>query len=258
MGLEPLGRLPCVANGPDAAVDFTQDVLDHGFVQPLDLMELVVLDQLRPKAQLLGELVHDHVVGAALPQRLDDFFAPLQRAVGCRAGAAGFKLRGSRKQVDRAVRVQVFGLAGHGGHGGGGRRVRVHHDQQVELVHGTLHLQPACLRVGCMAPVHDPAQVGFLVDQLVFLQHAVDPARHGDAGFGHHGGGRKPALDPVVLHTPCIGEMPPRALGQAVVARQRVRVGAHIGGALHVVMAPEDVGAATRLAHIAQRQLQDA
>ncbi|MNS87821.1 hypothetical protein D3C72_1217760 [compost metagenome] len=52
--------------------------------------------------------------------------------------------------------------------------------------------------------------------------------------------------------------MLPRAGGQAVVARQRVGVGAHVGGALHVVVAAEDVGAAARHADIAKRQLHDA
>ena len=52
--------------------------------------------------------------------------------------------------------------------------------------------------------------------------------------------------------------MLPRAFCQTVVARQRIRIGAHIGSALHVVVAAENVGATTRLAHVAQSQLQDA
>jgi hypothetical protein len=96
--LQPLGALAGVADGPDAAVDLAQDVSGIGLVQALDLLHLVVLDQLLAEAELLGQLVHDHVVGLRLPQRLDDLLAPLHRAVGRRARAAGLELRaaGSR------------------------------------------------------------------------------------------------------------------------------------------------------------------
>ena len=258
VGLQALWALAGVANGPDRAVDFAQDVFDHGFIHALDLLHLVVLDQLLVEAQLLRQLVHDHVVGTAFPQRLDDLLAPLQRAVGRRAGTAGFKLRGCRQQVHRAVGVQVFGLAGHGGHGSGGRWVGIYHHQQVQLVHGALHFEATGLRVGGMAPIEHAAQVAVLVDQLVLLQHAVNPARHGDAVLGHHRGRGVLLFDPLEVHTPHVGEVLPRTFGQAVVAGQRVGVGAHIRRALHVVVTAEDVGAATALAHVAQGQLQDA
>src|SRR5699024_5311832 len=50
----------------------------------------------------------------------------------------------------------------------------------------------------------------------------------------------------------------PGAFGQAVIARQRMRLRADVGGALDVVVAAEDVGAAAGNADVAQRQLQDA
>ena len=198
------------------------------------------------------------MVAAALPQRLDDFFAPLNRSVGRGARAAGFELGGSRQQVDRAVGVEVVGLAGHGGHGGGGRGIGVYHHEQIELVHGPLHLQAAALRIGRMAPEEHPPQVGLLVDQLVFLEHTINPARHRHARLTHHGRACKLFFDPLEINTPGLGEVLPRALNNAVVTGQRVRVGADVGGALHVVVAAEDVGATARLAHIAQRELQDA
>src|SRR5690606_1843392 len=102
------------------------------------------------------------------------------------------------------------------------------------------------------------AQVGILVDELVVLEHAVDPARDGDAGLGHHLGRGIAALDPVVVDAPDAGEVSPRAFGQTVVAGQRVRVGTDVGRALHVVVAAEDVGSATRDADVAQGQLHDA
>ena len=52
--------------------------------------------------------------------------------------------------------------------------------------------------------------------------------------------------------------MLPRALRQAIVTRQRIRIGADVGGALHVVVTAEDIGAATGDTHIAQRQLHNA
>ena len=52
--------------------------------------------------------------------------------------------------------------------------------------------------------------------------------------------------------------MLPGAGGQAVIAGQAVRQHAHVGGALHVVVAAEDVGAAAGNADIAERELQHA
>jgi hypothetical protein len=241
-----------------ALVDFAQDVVRHGLVHALDLLHLVVLAELLAEAQAVGELLHDHVVAAAFPQRLDHLLAPLERAVRRGDGTAGFELRARGQQVDGAVLVEVVRVAGHGRHGRRGRRVRVDHHEQVELVHGPLHLEAACLRVGRMAPIEHAAQVRVLVDQLVLLEHAVDPARHGDAGLGHHRGRCEAALDPFVVDTPGGGEVLPRPFDDAVVAGQRIGVRAHVGGALHVVVAAEDVGAAARLAHVAERKLQDA
>ena len=217
--LQPFRALAGVADGPAVAVDFAKDVLRHGLVHALDLLHLVVLRQFFAKAQAVSELLHDHVIAAAFPQWLDHFFTPLQRAVRCGHGATGFKLRSRRQQVHRTIRIQVFGLAWHRGHGSGGRRIRIHHHQQVELVHRPLHLQTTGLRVRCVAPVKDAAQVGVLVDKLVFFQHTVNPARHGDARLAHHGGRGIAALDPVKVNAPALGKMLPRAFGQAVVAR---------------------------------------
>ena len=109
-----------------------------------------------------------------------------------------------------------------------------------------------------MAPEKDTTQVGILVDELIFLEHAVNPARDGDARLGHHAGGGKTVFDPVELDAPDLGEVLPGTFGNAVVARQGIWVGAHVGGTLHIVVTAEDVGATARLAHIAQGQLQDA
>ena len=98
---------------------------------------------------------------------------------------------------------------------------------------------------------------GVLVDQLVLLQHAVDPARHRHAGLFHHAFGEL-LLDPLVVDAPDRGPVLPRAGGEAVVAGQRIGVRADVGRALHVVVAAEDVGAAAGDADVAERELQDA
>ena len=109
-----------------------------------------------------------------------------------------------------------------------------------------------------MPPEHHTSEVRVLVYQLVLLHHAVDPARHGDTRFAHHGGGCITSFDPVKVHTPDLGKMLPGALCQAVVTGQRIRVRANIGSTLYIVVAAEDIGATAGHTHIAQHQLQDA
>jgi hypothetical protein len=220
VSLQALRALAGVANGPYRLVDFAQDVFDHGFVHAFDFLQLVVLDQLGTEAQFLRQLVHDHVIRAAFPQRFNHLFTPLDRAVrGC-ARAAGFKLRRGGQQVDRAIGVEVLGFAGHGCHGCCGRRVRIDHHQQVELVHGTLHLQTSGLRVGRVPPIKHGLEVAVLINQLVFLEHTVDPTRHRHAGFAHHAGVGKTTFEPIEFHTPSFRKVLPRAFDQAVIAWQ--------------------------------------
>jgi hypothetical protein len=57
------------------------------------------------KPKLLRELVHDHVIGARLEQRLDHLLAPLDRAVGRRARALALELGGGRQQVAPSLRT---------------------------------------------------------------------------------------------------------------------------------------------------------
>ena len=256
--LEPLRRLAGVADGPHRRIDFAQYVLGHGFVQALDFLHLEVFGQFLAKAQLVGKLLHDHVIAAALPKRLDHFLAPLNRAVGGCDRAAGFKLSGRRQQVNRAIGVEIARLARHRRHRCRGRRIGVNHHEQIELVHRALHLQPPRLGVGRMAPVENAAQVRVLIDQLIFFQHAVNPARHGNAGLAHHGWRGELAFDPFVIDTPDLGKMLPGAFDNAVITGQRIGVGADVGRALHVVVAAENIGAAAGLADIAKRELQNA
>ena len=93
------------------------------------------------------------------------------------------------------------------------------------------------------------------------FQNAVDPAADRDAGLGHQAAvalAFKLPFQPVEIFFPDAGPVRPRTRGEAVVARQRVAEDAEVRCALHVVMAAEDVRAAARHAHVAQRKLKHA
>ena len=63
---------------------------------------------------------------------------------------------------------------------------------------------------------------------------------------------------PVVVDLPDPAPMPPGAFDEAVVERQRHDIEAEIGGALHVAVAAEDVGAVAEAADIAGGEQRDA
>ena len=71
-----------------------------------------------------------------------------------------------------------------------------------------------------MAPKEHAAQIAVLVNQLIFLEHAINPTRHGDAVFAHHGGRCIPTFDPFKIDIPSFGKVLPRTFGKAIVARQ--------------------------------------
>ena len=79
MGFQALGRLAGVADGPGAGVDFTQDVFHDGFItfQRDILLAICLAQQLIAITEFFGKQIHDGVIGLGLPQRLDDFFTPL-------------------------------------------------------------------------------------------------------------------------------------------------------------------------------------
>ncbi len=128
--LQPLRALSGVANGPDPTVDLAQDGLGFRLHHAaLARHHLVVLHQLLAEAELVGELGHDHVIGARLEHRLDHLLAPLQRTVGRCHRTRGLELRGSRQQVHGALGVERGVIRRHGGHGGSGRWIGIDHDQ---------------------------------------------------------------------------------------------------------------------------------
>ena len=107
-----------------------------------------------------------------------------------------------------------------------------------------------------MTPEEDATQIALLVHSLWGFEHTVDPTRHSDARLRH-----LPCivarLDPFEVHTPCASVVLPSTFSNTIVAGQRVGVGAHICGTLHVAVAAENVGTAAAHAHIAQGQLQN-
>ena len=153
------------------------------------------------------------------------------------------------KQIDA-----VGAVVQHRADGG----MRVDDDQHVELLEGLLEVGSARLRVRRMAPEEHRLQRVGLRDVLLGLEHAVGPARQRHARLLHQLLVLEAGEHPVVGHIPDARPVLPGALRQAVVARQRARLDAEVGGALHVVVAAEDVGAAAGDAHVAERQLQDA
>ena len=60
-----------------------------------------------------------------------------------------------------------------------------------------------------MTPEEHATQVGLLINEFIFLHHAVNPARHGDSGLAHHGRRCVAAFDPVKVNSPSFGKVLP-------------------------------------------------
>ncbi len=152
VGLDALGGLPGIADRPGTAVDFAQHVLDVGLhhaalaLHQLDVLLAVALaDQLIAEAEFLGELIHDHVIGARFEQRLDHLLAPLHRTVRGHDAARTLELRAGRQQIGAV-------LPHLGEHRRGGRRIGVDDHHHVELFHGLELVEAPGLRVRGMTP----------------------------------------------------------------------------------------------------------
>ena len=208
-----------------------------------------MLEHLISKAELLGELVHDRLIGERLKERLNDLVTPLQRAVRRRHRPVGLELRRGRQQIDAILTIRQHRRVG---------RIRIDDNEKIELLHRLLHLDPAGLRIRRMTPEHHGPEIIRLVYLALVLKDAIDPARHRNAFRLHQLLRGEAAEDIVIIDIPNPGPMLPRAGLQTIIARQRMRQDAHIRRALHIVMAAEDVGAATRPADIAESQLQNA
>ena len=184
--------------------------------------------------------------------RLDDLLAPLQRAVRSDARARAFELRADRQQIDA---VLASGLDRERCPGG---RMRVGDHQQVELRQTFERFGNARDAVAGVALHEHRAHIVLLGDLILRQHHRVEPARERNAGGLHDLLGVEARLQPVIVDLPDAAPMLPGTLGEAVVERQRHDIEADVGGALHVVMAAEDVGAGAGRADIAGQQQRDA
>ena len=214
MKLQTLRRLTGVADSPCAFVDFPQHVFGFRlfpFFLAVGPHDFAVLDELFVEAEFLGECVHDRVICLRLEQRADDALTPLNRAVRGRRGTAGFKLGAGWQQIHAILAIR---------HRRRRSGIRVNDDHGIDLFHCLFHLWPACLRVRCMAPENDGAQVRILINRLVRIEHAVDPAGHCHARFLHHGLRRELLFQPFIVHAPNRRPVLPSTRRQAVVARQ--------------------------------------
>src|SRR5436189_48027 len=84
------------------------------------------------------------------------------------------------------------------------------------------------------------SKIGFLVDLTLRQQDGVEPPGQRDPRRFHDLLSVEARLQIVVIHLPDARPMPPRALREAVIERQRHDIEADIGRALHIVMAAKD------------------
>ena len=77
MRLETLRALARIARRPATAVDFTQ----HAFRHRLAVADFDVLEHLVAETELAGQTIENFVIVLRFEDRLDDLFAPLDRAV---------------------------------------------------------------------------------------------------------------------------------------------------------------------------------
>ena len=97
VGFETLWCLSCVTDGPNGAVDLTQDGFNFRLLpilaSVLSVAYLEVNRQLFTEAKAVGKLLHEDVVWNRLKQWIYNFFTPLNRAIGSRNRSGGFELR---------------------------------------------------------------------------------------------------------------------------------------------------------------------
>ena len=144
--------------------------------------------------------------------------------------------------------------------------MRVGDDQQLERLDALLRVRHAGHGVAAVPEDHHRLDAVLLRHVLLVEQRRVEPARRRDAGrvhgVGHLAVRRRELVEavdePVVRNVPDPRPVPPGALGEAVIERQRHDIEAEVGGALHVGVAAEDVGAGAGSADIAGGEQRDA
>ena len=244
--LQALRRLAAIAGRPSAAVDLAQDVFRR---DGSSFSTLMFLNMRSAKPSFLARRYIDLVVVLRLEDRLDDLLAPLERAVRRRARARALELRADRQQIGVVLALAERGPGG---------RMRIADDQQIELLHALGRFRHAGDGVAAMPEHHHGLHVVLLLDLILRQHRRVEPARRRNAGRLHDLLGVEAREHPVVVDLPDPAPMLPGALGKAVVERQRHDIETEVGGALHVAVAAEDVGAVAEAADIAGGEQQDA
>ena len=146
--------------------------------------------------------------------------------------------------------------------------MRIGDDQQLEFFQRLDHVRHARHGVAAVAEDDHCLQRVALVNVIGIIARRIEPAGRRDArelhvflaaprrttGFGRHF--VKAGLQVVIIDLPDTRPMSPRAFHQPVIERQRRDIEAHVGGALHVAMATENIGTAAKDADIAGREQQ--
>ena len=257
MRLQPFGGLSGIAGRPAAAVDFAQNIFGHRTV----VFDLDVLEHLVVKTEFLGEAVDDLVIVFGFKDRIDHFLAPLDRAVrgGTRSGC--FELCADRQQIGAVLALAVNGKGG---------RMRIAHHQQFEPLDALGHFRHTGHGVTAMAHDEHGFDIVSLVDIIGRHADGIEPAgRWNTRGFHvlfacarwSSGLGRnfvETRLQIVILDFPNARPMLPCPFDQPVIERQIGDIETHIGGALHIAVTTEDVGAGALRSDIAGGQQQGA
>ena len=173
----------------------------------------------------------------------------MQRAVRGGAGTIHLEAGAGRQKINAVLAFREHRP---------GRRIGIAHDQQFELFDAANGLRHS--RDGVDAVAHDEhgLQIIGLRDLIFRQQRGVKPARARNARTFHQRLAGEAGAHPVEVDFPDPAPMPPRFLGQAVIERQRRHIEAEIGGALHIGMAAENIGAAAGMPDIAGREQQNA
>ena len=130
------------------------------------VLDLDVLEHLVGKTEFLGKAVDDLEIVFRLEDRLDHLFAPLDRAVRCRARTRGFELRADRQQIGAVLALAVNGKRG---------RMRITHHQQFEPLDTLRHFGHTRHGIAAMAHHEHGFDIVALVDIIGWHGDRIEP-----------------------------------------------------------------------------------
>ncbi len=136
--------------------------------------------------------------------------------------------------------------------------MRIRDNQQFDLLKTFRHFRHAGDGVAAVPHDEHGFEVVLLSHLLLRQRRRFEPACGRDTRRVHGCRRVEARLEPVKVGFPNSRPMPPCTFGEAVIERQCHDIEAKIGGALHVAMAAEDVGAVTEAANVAGGQQENA